>query len=169
MEERKIRRIVTGLNQEGKSAILADNHILPSLTLDAWPGFSTTELWYRHGMPIDLTHDHQASPEGSFDIPANATRFIICHTPPFSDMIGQSDLDASMNEDELKKYGYHRTSTLDYALVLSGEMTLVVDAAETILKSGDSVIQRGVDHTWRNHTDHLCIMAFIMMGAKPLL
>jgi mannose-6-phosphate isomerase-like protein (cupin superfamily) len=169
MEERKIRRIVTGLNQAGKSTILEDKEMLPSLTLDAWPGFSSTELWYSDETPIDLTQDHKTDHEAGFDIPSNATQFIICHTPPFSEMIGQSDLAASMNDEALKKFGYHRTNTLDYALVLSGAMTLVLDEEETILKAGDSIVQKGVDHTWRNHTDTLCIMAFIMMGAKPLL
>jgi len=60
----------------------------------------------------------------------------------------------------------HRTQSLDFAIVLSGEIYLVLDDAETLLKAGDTVIQCGANHAWSNRSDKPCRMAFVMLGAK---
>ena len=59
----------------------------------------------------------------------------------------------------------HRTESLDYGIVLQGELTLILDESETVLKAGDVVIQRGTNHSWANRTDMPCRIAFFMMGA----
>jgi quercetin dioxygenase-like cupin family protein len=60
----------------------------------------------------------------------------------------------------------HRTETIDYGIVLSGELTLILDDSEVLLKAGDMVIQRGTNHSWSNRSDKPCIIAFILVDGK---
>lgn len=60
----------------------------------------------------------------------------------------------------------HRTKTVDYGIVLEGEVYLVLDKEETLLKAGDVVVQRGTNHAWANRSDRPCRMAFILIDGK---
>jgi quercetin dioxygenase-like cupin family protein len=60
----------------------------------------------------------------------------------------------------------HRTKTVDYGIVLSGEVYLVLDKQETLLKAGDVVVQRGTNHAWANRSSEPCRMAFILVDGK---
>jgi uncharacterized cupin superfamily protein len=62
----------------------------------------------------------------------------------------------------------HKTATVDYALVLDGEIVAVMDAGETVMRAGDVLIQRGTSHSWANRSDRPCRMAFILVDAEPL-
>jgi hypothetical protein len=63
--------------------------------------------------------------------------------------------------------GMHATDTIDYAIVLSGEIFAVMDAGETLLKQGDVLIQRGTRHAWSNRSDDYCRVAFVLVEATP--
>jgi quercetin dioxygenase-like cupin family protein len=72
-----------------------------------------------------------------------------------------------MHEDENPPHPLmHRTDTVDYGIVLSGEIYLVLDKQETLLKAGDVVVQRGTNHAWSNRSDKPCRMAFILVDGK---
>jgi uncharacterized cupin superfamily protein len=60
----------------------------------------------------------------------------------------------------------HRTRSIDYGIVLQGEIYLILDDSETLLRAGDIVVQRGTDHAWENRSDRLCRMAFILIGGE---
>ena len=60
----------------------------------------------------------------------------------------------------------HRTQSIDYGIVIEGEMTLVLDAEETRLRRGDVVIQRGTNHAWANRSDRTCRMLFVLVDGK---
>jgi len=60
----------------------------------------------------------------------------------------------------------HRTETVDYGIVLSGELTLLLDDSEVKLQAGDMVVQRGTNHAWSNRSDKPCIIAFILVDGK---
>jgi quercetin dioxygenase-like cupin family protein len=62
--------------------------------------------------------------------------------------------------------GFHQTDTIDYAIVLEGEVWAVLDEAETLLKAGDVLIQRGTYHAWDNRGDQVCRIAFILIDAQ---
>jgi len=62
----------------------------------------------------------------------------------------------------------HKTATVDYALVLEGEIVAVMDVGETVMRAGDALIQRGTNHSWANRSDKPCRMAFILVDAEPL-
>jgi len=62
----------------------------------------------------------------------------------------------------------HRTETVDYAIVLSGEIYALMDEGETLMKAGDCLVQRGTNHAWANRSDAPCLVAFILVNAKPV-
>ena len=67
-----------------------------------------------------------------------------------------------------KRAGFHQTDTVDYALVLEGEVYAVLDEDETLMRAGDVLIQRGTHHAWSNRSDKPCRMAFILIDAERL-
>jgi len=62
----------------------------------------------------------------------------------------------------------HKTDTVDYCIVLSGEIHAVLDEAEVLLRAGDCFVQRGTHHAWSNRTDKPCVIAFVLVAARPL-
>jgi quercetin dioxygenase-like cupin family protein len=62
----------------------------------------------------------------------------------------------------------HKTNTVDYAIVLSGEIYAVLDESEVLLRAGDCLVQRGARHAWSNRTEKPCVIAFVLVAAKPL-
>jgi uncharacterized cupin superfamily protein len=60
----------------------------------------------------------------------------------------------------------HRTETIDYGIVLEGEIWLVLDDSEVLAKAGDVIVQRGTDHAWANRSDKVCRVAFILVDGK---
>ena len=64
--------------------------------------------------------------------------------------------------------GFHKTDTIDYAIVLSGEIYALMDEGEVLLKAGDVLIQRGTNHAWSNRTEQPCCIAFVLIDAEPV-
>jgi uncharacterized cupin superfamily protein len=64
--------------------------------------------------------------------------------------------------------GMHKTATVDYAIVLSGEIYALMDEGETLMKAGDCLVQRGTNHAWANRSDAPCLVAFILVSATPV-
>ena len=63
--------------------------------------------------------------------------------------------------------GFHRTNTIDYAIVLRGEIYAMMDEGEVLLRAGDVLIQRGTNHAWSNRTDEPAYLAFVLVDAEP--
>jgi mannose-6-phosphate isomerase-like protein (cupin superfamily) len=70
--------------------------------------------------------------------------------------------------DTSRSAGMHKTSTVDYVVILRGEVTMVLDEGEVTLKAGDLVVQRGTNHDWVVHGNEPCLIAAIMIGAHPV-
>jgi hypothetical protein len=64
--------------------------------------------------------------------------------------------------------GFHKTHSIDYAIVLTGEIHALMDEGEVLLKAGDVLIQRGTNHAWSNRTDAPCTIAFVLIDAEPV-
>jgi quercetin dioxygenase-like cupin family protein len=64
--------------------------------------------------------------------------------------------------------GFHQTSSVDYAIVLSGEIYALMDEGEVLLKAGDVLVQRGTNHAWSNRTDEPAYLAFVLIDAEPV-
>ncbi len=64
--------------------------------------------------------------------------------------------------------GFHKTDTIDYAIVLKGEIWALMDDGETLLRQGDVLVQRGTNHAWSNRTDEPAVLAFVLIDANPV-
>ena len=172
-----IRRIVTGHNAQGKSIFVSDGPSPHVLTLPGAGDFGLTNLWVTDRAP--------ASNEGSADAaartivlepPANGTIFRVVEFPP-EKRGGTFDRDAAfsamgadhaMDPDASRHPGMHKTSSVDYAIVLSGEIWALMDEGETLMRAGDTLVQRGTNHAWANRSDAPCLVAFILVNASPV-
>jgi quercetin dioxygenase-like cupin family protein len=76
------------------------------------------------------------------------------------------EADHAMDKSPARHPGMHKTDTVDYALVLDGEIWALMDEGETLLRAGDCLVQRGTNHAWSNRSDRVCRVAFILVNAE---
>ena len=74
----------------------------------------------------------------------------------------------TMDPDASRHPAMHRTDTVDYAIVLSGEIWALMDEGETLMRAGDTLVQRGTNHAWSNRSDQPCLVVFVLVSAHPL-
>ena len=151
----KVRRIVTGHNASGKAIVKTDEQVTAVPRVEA--GISGCEIWSTDQMPIDNSSAADAAQRAGF----------VKHNNYVGNGRGST---FRINEWAPGHARFtHRTETMDYAIVLSGEIDLEFDSGEVIhLKSGDVVVQRGTMHTWVNRGSVPAITAFILIDAKPV-
>ncbi len=147
-----IRRVVTGHDEKGVAKVLID---APATNVrSSRPGSASTLLWSTDQTPADIAIGEHVEDLGARQLgtapPANGTRFTINDIPA-----GRPGL-------------MHRTETLDYAIVLAGEVDMVMDDSTVRLKAGDVVVQRGTNHAWANPGTEPARIAFVLIDAKPL-
>jgi hypothetical protein len=169
----KVRRIVTGLNEKGRSVILSDT-LLPAERAPGEP--LRAAMWVTDRMPVSNEGSHDPVPDGvtpTIPPPKNGVVFRITEilpdaTHPSSPQTLVSR-GANVTPDRSARHpGFHQTDTLDFALCLEGEVWAVLDESETLMKAGDVLIQRGTHHAWSNRSDKPCRMAFVLIDAEPL-
>jgi naringenin degradation protein FdeH len=164
---RRFRRIVTGHNGEGQSVILTDAtspHIMPIMDQ---PNFAVTDFWKTAATPADNGPAAAQDPCGlpiQVAPPANGSVFRVVQFPPDQDWAAK----AADTAGPVRHAHMHRTRSIDYAIVLSGEIWAVMDVGETKLVSGDMLIQRGTNHAWANRSNEPCVVAFVLIDAQPL-
>jgi naringenin degradation protein FdeH len=149
------RRVVTGHDADGKSVVLSDGtppqqHPMRGREV----GADFYEMWNTTRVVPELTsvEDREPSERGFTIMPvAGHLLRIIDIYPP---------------KDGGKRTVMHRTKTLDYVVVIEGEIVLVLDDSEVTLNKGDVVIQRGTDHAWENRSDKITRMAFFHIDAE---
>jgi hypothetical protein len=170
----RTRRVVTGHNAQGKSVILEDgpapnmhrSEYSPNTAQVIW---ATDEMPARcHGEPDPATASRKfkASPGPS------GTILRIANFPPDSEYDPEKmklflQEIGGHSEGSDRHFFFHRTTTLDYAIVLKGEIWALMDEGETLLKAGDVLIQRATNHSWSNRSNELCQMAFVLIDAQP--
>ena len=139
------RRVVTGHDANGTSVFLSDGPI--PVTRTAADGALFHELWATDAMPVPIAAAEPEPTERALTVPPgpSGTKIRINEIPPGA---------ASP---------MHRTQTVDYGVVLEGEIVLVLDDSETTLRAGDVAIQRGTDHKWENRSDAMTRVAFILI------
>ncbi|RDI66730.1 cupin domain-containing protein [Nocardia pseudobrasiliensis] len=180
MKHTKIRRVVTGHDSEGKARVVDDSAIEP-VTTPLMPGFAAYRLWGRDERPA-FPDDGSPRPAEAWYPPPNGSRFMINTIPP-GEPVPPPELDTATALDDLERQmpgamavaepgtgGMHTTDSIDYVLVVSGEVTLDLDDGEqTVLRAGDVVIQNGTRHTWRNHGTENCTIVGVAVGADRVL
>jgi len=173
----RVRRVLTGHDRDGKSIILADG-IAPNMKeMPSFPGLALTDLWETKGAPASNEGDADAAARPvHLEPPKNGTIVRIVEFPPDSTRPGNSDgrdgfnaIGAGHAQDKHSSDPMmHRTGTVDYIIVLKGEIYAVMEKGETLLKAGDVLIQRGTMHSWSVRGSEPCIVAAILVNAKPL-
>lgn len=175
---RAIRRVVTGHDAAGRSCIAEDATASCVRTLDIRPGFQSVNLWRTSAAPSPIDEPDGISSHVGVSPPTGGTVLRIIDLPPepkdpeklkamIHGTFGSHFRDAvRQDEGEPKHPGMHRTTTIDYALILEGEVVAVLDNDETVLRAGDVLIQRGTNHAWANRSDCLVRIAFILIDAR---
>jgi quercetin dioxygenase-like cupin family protein len=150
------RRIVTGL-RNGKSIIEKD--AIVSNVSEHFPGLIISDIWSTDTMPVKLEEEKAIENTAFPNTPKNGSYFRYVQIPP--------DKDLGIEAPEGQPHPLmHQTDTLDYIVILSGEIWLIVDEGETLLQAGDIVVQRGTNHAWSNRSDLPCIQLAILLDAR---
>lgn len=173
----KIRCVVTGRNPSGKSVIAKDAAIEPVI-LSLRPGFEFHNIWGSDAAP-KLPSDGTPPPHTRYFPPSGGFRFLFFTIPPNTDNLPEyTDRAAAIGEFQEKlpglaevlepmNPGMHTTDTVDFDVVLSGEVYLELDdGVEVLLKAGDCVVQNGTRHGWRNRSSQNCVVAVAIVGAQ---
>lgn len=172
-----IHRVVTGHDADGK-AIVASNGPLPTVVeIAAIPGTVFHEVWSTaaNPTPVDNGADPTLGPlmlpppkQGTrmrfVDIPPDTAEFLAQGAGQMKDAFAQiGDEKASTVKAHSPHPLMHRTESIDYGVVIEGEMTLVLDDSEVLLKPGSVVVQRGTNHAWANRSGRPCRMLFVLL------
>jgi len=172
----EIRRVVTGHDEKGKAIVIFDGPA-PNVLIRKVGGFISTQLWRTFSTPADNTgREDSVVGEILTPPPPQGSVFRIVEFPPVGDEIKGLDQTATAQalgtkplESSSSHHPFmHRTNSIDYAIVLSGEIEMLLDDSEVHLKAGDVVIQRGTNHAWVNRSVEPCRIAFILIDAKPV-
>ncbi|MGH7032487.1 MAG: cupin domain-containing protein [Stellaceae bacterium] len=144
----RLRRVVTGHDKTGRAVVLHDE-IVKEITASR-PGANACVVWTSEGFPVnnDGSSDDAARKVGT--TLENGTVFRVVQFNP-----GVSPRN-------------HRTDSIDYAVVMSGEIDMDIDGAAVHLKAGDVLVQRGTIHNWINRGSEPCVIAFTLIAAKPV-
>ena len=172
-----VRRIVTGHDAGGKAVVVSDGAAPNVVRPEARPGVEINNLWVLDGAPAKVRGPEETT-GGRIGLlpPRNGSVFRVIKFPPEKDWIDAVDRDAARHSfasigaagaadsSEAPPHPLmHRTETVDYAVCLSGEIWLVLDDSEVLMRAGDACVQRGTNHAWSNRTDEDCLMMFVLV------
>jgi mannose-6-phosphate isomerase-like protein (cupin superfamily) len=170
----RVRRVLTGHDQDGSSTIIADGLAPNTKEMPSFPGLALTDLWETTSAPADNDgHADAAARPIRLEPPKKGTIFRIVEFPPDSSRPTGSDgregfkaIGAAHAQDKHSSDPMmHRTGTIDYIVVLKGEIYAVLEKGETLLRPGDVFIQRGTNHSWSVRGSEPCIIAVVLVNA----
>lgn len=150
------RRIVTGV-QNGRSTIAEDQKV--ENAVEHLPGLIISDIWNTQKTPASLDFETKIPNTGFPQTPKNGTYFRYVVIPP------DKELGVEFKTGEPHPM-MHQTQTLDYIIILSGELYLIMEEGETLLQAGDIVIQRGTNHAWSNRSDQPCIQLAVLIDGE---
>ena len=144
----QVRRVVTGHDKDGRAIVQIDE--VSQNLRSARPGATACVIWTSEGFPIDNTGTEDEGLRETGTTHENGTVFRILELQP----------------GNIPRV--HRTDSLDYAVIMKGEIDMELETGEiTHLKAGDVVVQRGTVHNWINNGTEPCVIAFVLIAAKP--
>jgi len=144
----RLRRVVTGHDQHGKACVLSDE--VMTNVVQRRPGYSSSVAWSTPSLPCDNSGPGFVEPGAVGNtVPSGAVFRIVRYEPGVAPRM-------------------HRTDSTDCAIVVSGEIDMQLDDdAEVHLAAGDVIVQRGTIHNWVNRGSEPCVIAFMLLGARP--
>jgi hypothetical protein len=170
---RPVRRVVTGDDENGRSGIIADGPSPATYTMPSLPGFVSTNIWVTAPMPALIRAPDRIKDHRGVCPPPHGTVIRIIDFPPepadpaeakrvMVEVFQKLYPDAAHHPDD-KHPGMHTTDTIDYAIMLEGELVAILDTVETTLRTGDVLVQRGTHHAWANRSGAPARIAFILV------
>ncbi|MFT4084952.1 MAG: cupin domain-containing protein [Nocardioides sp.] len=150
------RRVVTGHTPEGVSVILSDGPVPVSRELPG-EGVAFHEIWNTAGAPAVIAAEEPNEP---------TERTLAVPPPERGTKIRINEFAPGHLDERGLQSPIHRTASVDYGIVLSGEITLILDAEEVTLRAGDIVVQRGTDHAWANRGDEVARVVFVLVDGE---
>jgi len=144
----QVRRVVTGHDTSGRAVVKIDE--IAQNIASSRPGASACVVWTTENFPVDNTGAEDAGLRKTGTTLDNGTVFRVLELAP-----GVSPRN-------------HRTDSIDYAVVMSGEVDMELDDTTVHLKAGDVLVQRGTIHNWVNRGTRPCVIAFVLIAAKPV-
>ena len=172
-----VRRVVTGHDRDGKAIFVSDQQVEP-VTAALLPGAEFHRLWGADQAPT-FPDDGAEPAQPTYFPPAGGFRFGLFNLPPANQPGPPADLDLGQAMAEVERGlpgllshmepdnpGMHTTDTIDFEVVLSGQVVLELDdGAEKTLQPGDTVVQNGTRHRWRNPANEPAVIAVFICGA----
>ena len=149
------RRVVTGHSPTGVSVVVSDGPVPVSRSLPQ-DGVAFHEIWNTTGAPAPIAAVEADPTERELAVPP----------PPSGTKIRINEFEPGHLDERGLQSPVHRTASVDYGIVLEGEITLVLDDSEVTLRAGDIVVQRGTDHAWANRGDVPARVAFILVDGR---
>lgn len=172
-----VRRIVTGIDANGRSYIAEDGVSPAMMTMQGREGYRNNNLWRTVGSPAPvaapdtvLEHRGVLPPQGGtvlrvIDIPPEEKDPEL-HRGQTEAVFAAMFADAKHDAAHARHPGMHVTDTIDYAILLQGELVAIMDEGETVMRAGDILIQRGTAHAWANRSGAIARIAFILVDGR---
>jgi quercetin dioxygenase-like cupin family protein len=143
-----LRRVVTGHDSNGKARVLIDESVKNVASVRA--GASASVIWTSEGFPVDNNGDADTSGR---KVGTTLDNGIVFRVVSFGPGVTPRN---------------HRTDSIDYATIISGAIDMELDGETVHLKAGDVLVQRGTIHNWINTGKEPCVIAFVLVAAKPV-
>ena len=181
MSINSIRRVVTGHDIDGKAVVISDGEPPVIIKSGIQDGLSFYEVWNTSQNPakisskspeVTLNHKGTAPPKNGsvirlLDLPPEGPDGPKFNEEQIKKLFSSVGLEENAKEPKPNRHPLmHRTESIDYGIVISGEITLILDDSEVTLKAGDVVVQCGTVHAWSNRKNENCRMAFILIDGK---
>ena len=144
----QFRRIVTGHDETGRAVVKIDE--ISQNLVSSRPGATASVVWTTQGFPVDNTGNEDQGRRQTGTTLDNGTVFRVLELAP-----GASPRN-------------HRTDSIDYAVVIAGEIDMELDDTTVHLKAGDLLVQRGTIHNWVNRGTQPCVIAFVLIAARSV-
>jgi quercetin dioxygenase-like cupin family protein len=180
---RQIRRVVTGFQKDGRSTFIADSLMPPFGEDPNWPTRGVTPMWNIAKVPASNAGNvlSETVTPPSILPGLGGISFIIMHIAPESELEAMPaaqraqatvpvarTFDGAYELDTTQGYGMHGTNTVDLCIILSGEVSFLVDDGEVTLKQFDMIIDRGANHGWVNRGKEVCLVACAVVDTEHL-
>ncbi|MEM6051164.1 cupin domain-containing protein [Erwinia sp. P7711] len=174
-----IHRVVTGHDSQGKSMVCSESAPPSVVEMETIPGLIFHEIWETAATPapVDNGPDPTLGPV-MHNAPVNGTRIRFVDLPPDASYLGREETRIA---DLFKQVNYtegltvkadsphpmmHRSEAVDYCIVIEGEIYIVLDNTEVLLRPGSVVVQRGTNHAWSNRTEQNCRMLYVQIDGR---
>ena len=176
-----VRRVVTGHDANGKAIVISDGPAPFVHTAAMRPGYASTDIWRTSETPARIVAEAQdPTPGPRRQLPAKRGSVLRINTlAPDSEALLSLDGEqakavfAALGNASASTFAankrhpmMHRTETIDYAIVLSGTVTMLLDDSEVVLNAGDVLVQVGTNHAWSNRSKEPCVIAFVLLDGE---